>query len=86
MQNTKKGDTAMHGIVFAEFKNYISAKLGDDRWNNLLRESGIRQKIYMSIQECRGRELSDIVSAISNLPGKSIPAALEGFGKFIIID
>ncbi|MEK6539215.1 MAG: heme NO-binding domain-containing protein [Deltaproteobacteria bacterium] len=86
MQNTKKGDTAMHGIIFAEFKNYISAKLGDDRWNNLLRESGVWQKIYMPIQEYPNHELLDIVSASSNLLRKPITAVLEDFGEFIIIN
>ena len=76
----------MHGIIFAEFKNYISAKLGDDRWNNLLRESGVGQKIYMPIQEYRGHELLDIVSASSNLLRKPITAVLEDFGEFIIIN
>ena len=76
----------MHGIVFAEFKNYISAKLGDDRWNNLLRESGVWQKIYMPIQEYPNHELLDIVSASSNLLRKPITAVLEDFGEFIIIN
>ena len=86
MQNTKKGNTAVHGIIFAEFKNYISAKLGDDRWNNLLRESGVGQKIYMPIQEYPNHELLDIVSASSNLLRKPITAVLEDFGEFIIIN
>ena len=76
----------MHGIIFAEFKNYISAKLGDDRWNNLLRESGVWQKIYMPIQEYPNHELLDIVSASSNLLRKPITAVLEDFGEFIIIN
>ena len=71
----------MHGIIFAEFKNLISAKPVDDIWNNLLRVSGVGQKIYMPIQEYRGHELLDIVSASSNLPRKSIPAVLEDFGE-----
>jgi len=40
----------------------------------------------MPIQEYRGHELLDIVSASSNLPIKSIPAVLEDFGEFIIIN
>ena len=74
----------MHGIIFAEFKKYVGTKLGENRWDSLLKESGIGQRLYLQIQEYPDQELAALVSTAAKSMGKPVPAVLEDFGEFII--
>jgi hypothetical protein len=76
----------MHGIIFVELKKYINTKLSSEAWNKLLQESGIGPKIYMPIQEYPDQEVVALVSAISKMAEKPIPAILEDFGEFMAPD
>jgi len=76
-------EAVMHGIIFHELKRFVTAKLSEEAWNNLLRDSGIGQKIYLAFQTYPDAEAIAIVSAASASTGVPIPALLESFGEFI---
>lgn len=76
----------MHGVIFAELKKYVDAKLGGDRWNALLRESGFPGKIYLPSQHYSDEEAVALVTAASRLTGTSAARILEDFGEFIVPD
>jgi hypothetical protein len=76
----------MHGIIFTELKKYANTKYGEDIWNRLLKESGIKPKIYLPVQEYPDEEIVAIVSTVSRITEKPINAILEDFGFFITQD
>lgn len=73
----------MHGIVFGEMKQYVTARLGASAWNELLGDAGIGTKLYLAIQEYPDEELGAILQAASARTGLSTTALLQDFGDFI---
>src|SRR5215213_9074297 len=73
----------MHGIVFGELKQYVTARLGADAWDELLTASALGPKIYLAIQEYPDQELGAILEAASKRTTLPIPALLQDFGDFI---
>ena len=73
----------MHGIVFGELKQYVTARLGAPAWDELLADAGIGPKLYLAIQEYPDGELGAILQAASRRTGLEAPALLEDFGDFI---
>lgn len=73
----------MHGIVFGELKQYVTARLGDAAWDGLLANAGIGPKLYLAIQEYPDQDLAAILEAASGRTGLPVAALLEDFGDFI---
>lgn len=73
----------MYGLIFMGLRKYVDANLGANKWNNLLTESGIGSKIYSYNSEYQDHEAVALVSMVSKLTGKTVPAILEEFGEFI---
>ena len=73
----------MHGIVFGELKQYVTARLGDAAWDELLTDAGIGPKLYLAIQEYPDHDLAAILDAASRKTGHPVGALLEDFGDFI---
>jgi hypothetical protein len=73
----------MHGIIFGELKQYVSARFGLPAWNELLVRAGIGPKLYLAIQEYPDAEVGAIVDAASSMTGMSQAAVLQDFGEFI---
>ncbi len=73
----------MHGIVFGKLKQYVTARLGDSAWAQLLDAAGLGPKLYLAVQEYPDQELGAILDAASKRTGMSIPALLQDFGDFI---
>lgn len=76
----------MHGIIFSELKKFVDGKLGPDSWTKLMKESGLKAKVYLSTQEYPDAEINLLVSTASRLTGKNPQAILEEFGEFIVPD
>ncbi len=74
----------MHGIIFVELKKFADSRLGNEGWNEVLKDSGIGQKMYIPIQEYPDDEAVSILSAISTRIGRPLPYVLEEFGEFIV--
>jgi hypothetical protein len=73
----------MHGIVFGELKQYVTARLGDGAWNELLADAEIGPKLYLAIQEYPDEELGAILQAACRRTGLTADAVLQDFGDFI---
>lgn len=73
----------MHGIVFGELKQYVTARLGDNAWNELLADAGLGAKLYLAIQEYPDEELGAILQAACKRTGLAAAAVLQDFGDFI---
>jgi hypothetical protein len=73
----------MHGIIFGELKQYVSARFGLPAWNDLLVQAGIGPKLYLAIQEYPDVEAAAIVAAASSMTGLPQAAVLQDFGEFI---
>jgi hypothetical protein len=37
----------MHGVIFAELRNYAETKHGNGTWDALLRKAGLENKVYL---------------------------------------
>ncbi|MEA2463964.1 MAG: hypothetical protein QOJ98_1711 [Acidobacteriota bacterium] len=73
----------MHGIVFGELKQYVTARLGDTAWNELLADAAIGPKLYLAIQEYPDEELGAILQAACRRTALSAAEVLQDFGDFI---
>jgi len=73
----------MHGIVFGELKQYVTARLGESAWDELLAAASIGPKLYLAIQEYPDQELGAILQAASVRTGLATDAVLQDFGDFI---
>jgi hypothetical protein len=73
----------MHGIVFGELKQYVTARLGDSVWTELLAAAAIGPKLYLAIQEYPDEELGAILQAACRRTSLSAAAILQDFGDFI---
>lgn len=76
----------MHGVIFAELKKYVVARLGAQAWNDLLRESGMAGTIFLPHQVYDDAAMVALVGTASRLTGKAPGDILEDFGEFIAGD
>src|SRR5229473_7558096 len=73
----------MHGIIFAELRNYAETKHGNGTWNALLEQAKLENKVYMPIREYPDAEVVALVTAASSMTGLPVSALLEDFGEFL---
>ncbi len=76
----------MHGLIFAELRKYVDAKLGPGGWPRLLEEAGLPSRIYLPIQAYPDEEATKLVSAATAITGLPADAVLQDFGEFIVPD
>jgi len=73
----------MHGIIFAELRNYAETKHGKGTWNQLLKKAGLENKFYLPINTYPDTEVVGLVGAASSMVGLTVAEVLEDFGEFI---
>jgi len=73
----------MHGMVFAELRNYAERKHGKGTWDALLGNAGLQGKVYMQVQEYPDAEVVALLAAASSMTGLPVAELLEDFGEFI---
>ena len=73
----------MDGIIFAQLKKFVDT-LGSSAWANLLKQSGLQSRVYISTQEYPDQEAVLLVTNASKMTGKPAPVLLESFGEFIV--
>lgn len=76
----------MHGVIFAELKKYVVARLGGQAWNDLVQAAGLGGKVFLPNLVYPDEELVKLVSTASELTGKNAQDILEDFGEFIASD
>jgi len=73
----------MHGFVFTELKDYVTAKLGADAWTTLLRQAGLKGRSYVNYQEYPDVEAVQLVTSASEVTGLAPGVILEDYGAFL---
>jgi hypothetical protein len=73
----------MHGIVFAELRNYAETNYGKGSWDALLRNAGLQGKVYLQVREYPDAELAALAVAASSVTGWLVAEVLQDFGEFI---
>lgn len=76
----------MHGVLFAELKKYVVARLGGKAWNDLLAAAGLPDRVFFPNQIYPDEELVALVTTASRLTNQPAAAILEDFGDFIAED
>lgn len=76
----------MHGIILQELQKYVEEKLGNEAWGNLLKESGMPDRVFMPTQAYPDEEVVALVTTASRLTNNPVAAILEDFGKYIVPD
>jgi Haem-NO-binding len=73
----------MHGIIFAELRNYAETKHGKGTWNQLLKQSGLDNRVYLPIKAYPDTEVVALIGAASSMAGIPVAELVEDFGEFI---
>lgn len=76
----------MHGIIFAELKKYVVARMGTKAWNDLLQAANMPDTVFLPNQVYDDATAIQLVTTASQLTGKSTADILEDFGEFIAPD
>jgi hypothetical protein len=72
----------VHGTFFVELYKYAGKKLGSDKWSNLLENSAIGPKVYVTSAEYADQDMTDLISTIAEMTEDSVDAIWEDFGEF----
>ncbi|MBS0618171.1 MAG: heme NO-binding domain-containing protein [Spirochaetes bacterium] len=73
----------MHGMVFSELKKFVEIALGAQGWDQLLTDSGLGKKVYLSSKAYPDEEIVALISGASQKTGKPLNELLRDFGTFI---
>ncbi len=73
----------MHGMIFAELKNYVEAKNGVEAWFEILKDAGIGLKFYFAILDYPDEEIFAIVKNYCERYEVEVSTLLIDFGQFI---
>lgn len=76
----------MHGVIFAELRNYAETKHGNGTWDALLAKASLKGKTYLPVQAYPDADAVALVVAASALTGLPVATVLEDFGEFIVPD
>lgn len=76
----------MHGIIFAELKKYVVARMGSKAWNDLLTAAGMEHAVFLPNETYPDAQAITLVTTASRLTGKAAGDILEDFGEFIAPD
>jgi len=73
----------VHGIIFAELKRYVEARMGVGAWAMLLDEAGLHGQIYLSIRSYDDGDALRLINAAARITEHQVAEILEDFGEFI---
>lgn len=74
----------MHGFIFYGLKKFVEEKYGGrESWEKVLQKASLSDAVYFPNEVYPDAEVADILTAASNLTGKSIDRLQEEFGEFI---
>lgn len=86
ISQASKGVPSMHGVIFLELRKFVSARLGDHAWDELLQQSGLGSQVYLAVKEYPDADALKLVETACARTGKSSSALLQDFGEFIVPD
>lgn len=71
----------MHGIVHAELRDYVTARLGAPVWSELLEEAGVPGKVHLLSESYPDEELTALLTALSRVTAQPVGELLSDFGE-----
>jgi predicted hydrocarbon binding protein len=71
----------VHGIVHAELRDYVTARLGAPVWSELLVEAGVPGKVHLLSETYPDEELTALLTALSRATGDDPDDLLTDFGE-----
>ncbi len=74
----------MHGIVHAEFREYVVQTLGSEGWARSVDRAGLAGRTYSPNASYPDEELLALVLAVSHISGEPLDAVLTSFGRAIV--
>jgi predicted hydrocarbon binding protein len=74
----------VHGIVHAEFQEYVVERLGPGRWARSVERAGLTGKTYSPNASYPDEELLALVLAVSQDIDEPLDAVLTSFGRTIV--
>jgi len=76
----------MHGVIFAELRKYVKARVGLPTWDRALVNAGLPGKVFLTFQEYPDDEALKLIMDLVALTGSPASVFLEDFGAFIAPD
>jgi predicted hydrocarbon binding protein len=76
----------VHGIIFVEFKKFVTEKLGPAAWNDLLRAVLPKPRHYYRGNHYPDREFADLLAAAASMAKVDLLDFGQQFGEFIAPD
>jgi len=73
----------MHGIIHSELRRFVIENFNENAWNTILKESGLKEKIFLISQAYPDEMVVAIVNSASRVSGLGMNVLLEKFGEFI---
>lgn len=76
----------MYGIVNQAIQDLVVENFGQEKWDQILKRSGVRETQFMSNESYEDGITFELVAASSEILSLSQEAILEAFGKFWILN
>jgi predicted hydrocarbon binding protein len=73
----------VHGIVFAQLRNYVSSRLGRESWSGLVEAAGAEHLVYLPTESYPDSDMSRLVAALSARTQESTEEILHDFGVYL---
>ncbi|MCU0321871.1 MAG: heme NO-binding domain-containing protein [Chitinophagaceae bacterium] len=74
----------MHGIIFFQFNSFFVKNHGPHKWNELLRESELENKLYIPTKVYPDDDLKSLIHNAARLNNQTTSILLQEFGEFIV--
>lgn len=76
----------MHGVVFAELKEFVETTHGEEQWQTILDTAETSTNSYLAISSYPDEDLLALVEAAQTATGQSQDEILHAFGTFAAPD
>lgn len=76
----------MHGLIHAELAKCIKKHYGMNNWEQILKQAGFNDRVYLQVGSYPDEEIVTIIVAAAKVLGVGMSDLLEEFGGFILPD
>jgi hypothetical protein len=73
----------VHGLIFAELQDFVIQNLGEGGWKQVVARAGLQDRVFLPITSYPDADAEALVSAGSELTGKSRGELLVAFGEHL---
>lgn len=73
----------MHGIVFAQLRNYVSIRLGRERWSQIVEAAGLDQLVFLPNASYPDSEMTRLLATLSEQLAQPVNEVVQDFGMYL---